>query len=282
MARPAASRAGIPPRATREVSSRAVSGTRAYAGGGFIAAGAVRRRNLAALNLTTGQPTPWNPGPDQTVNALTVGYSGSAFAVHVGRELTTIGSPARPHLAKVNLGGGGASSPWDAGVDGSVRTLALSGDTLYAGGAFNHFGGAARSRLGAVRLATAVATGWVPAVNGLPATILVGAGGIFVGGEFTTPKLHVAKFDKLGAVQAWTANADSVVYALGIIGNNLYVGGGFVNIAGQPRLRLAAVNAQTGALASWNPSANGAVRAFATANGGIFVGGSFSNIGGFT
>src|SRR5207253_621660 len=56
----------------------AVLGNTAYIGGNFTKCGTVAapgmqtRINLAAIDLSTGQPTPWNPGCNGTVRALSI------------------------------------------------------------------------------------------------------------------------------------------------------------------------------------------------------------------
>jgi hypothetical protein len=63
-----------------------------------------------------------------------------------------------------------------------------------------------------------------------------------------------------------------------LVGGRIYLAGSFTSVDGVPRMRLAAIDANTGRLTGWNPSANATVRDLATgANGGrIFAGGDFN------
>lgn len=79
----------------------------------------------------------------------------------------------------------------------------------------------------------------------------------------------------------YTPSPDNVVTAtlLDATNNTLWVGGAFNNIGGQPRQRLAYLNAD-GTAASFRCDANGTVRTIKFAGGGnIWVGVDFTSIG---
>ena len=72
------------------------------------------------------------------------------------------------------------------------------------------------------------------------------------------------------------------VYSIAVQADGkILVGGIFTNIGGQPRNRIARLDATTGAADSFNPNANNEVDSIAVqADGKILVGGFFTNIGG--
>src|SRR5690606_37605129 len=73
---------------------------------------------------------------------------------------------------------------------------------------------------------------------------------------------------------------DRKVYAIASDGQGgWYLGGDFTEVDGQPRARLAHVNA-LGQLTDWNPGANGPVRTLAVHNNVIYAGGQFAQAGG--
>ena len=110
----------------------AVDGPTLYAGGTFDNVGSQIRKNLAAIDRTTGEATAWNPAPDNVIYALTVGPS----AVYAGGNFSTIGGQARSRLAALDKGAG-LATPWSAIILGRwPAALSLSGNTLYAGGSF--------------------------------------------------------------------------------------------------------------------------------------------------
>ena len=113
----------------------------------------------------------------------------------------------------------------------------------YAGGSFSTVGGQSRQTLAALDTTTGNATSWNPTP----------AGRSFVG-----PSIR----------------------ALAVSGSTVYTAGGFTSIGGQPRNKLAALDAGTGNATSWNPDPNGEVKALAISGSTVYVGGSYSVIGG--
>ncbi len=85
---------------------------------------------------------------------------------------------------------------------------------------------------------------------------------------------------------------DHPVYAIVRDGGTIYTGGVFTQVhphptqvnptgaGGQPRNRIAALDAATGTATAWNPNANGGVYALAVSGNTVYVGGDFTEIGG--
>jgi len=114
------------------------------AGGAFQNAGGQPRAHAAALDTASGLATPWNPAPNNWIQALAVTDS-SEFAAGF---FASAGGQPRPYLAELDTLAGGATG-WDAAVNGGVLTLAAGGGALIAGGSFTtvglrHCGGLAR------------------------------------------------------------------------------------------------------------------------------------------
>lgn len=179
------------------------------------------------------------------------------------------------------------------GTNGPVYALAVSGNTLYVGGAFSqlaHYSGA-----GVVVDATtggrlADSPAWTstefPPGGIVFAVAPDGAGGWFIGGIFSTvgglARQNLAHIAANRTVSAWNPGANAPVRALLTSGTTLYVGGDFTQIGGQPRGRLAALHTTTAAVQAWNPGVgvNGIVQALALLDTTLYVGGDFSQIGG--
>ncbi len=70
-----------------------------------------------------------------------------------------------------------------------------------------------------------------------------------------------------------------MVFALEVRGNTVYTGGVFTNVGGQPRDRLAALDATTGLATAWNPGADSDVQTLAVSDTMVLVGGNFNIIG---
>jgi len=80
--------------------------------------------------------------------------------------------------------------------------------------------------------------------------------GLFIAGKFNTvdgvTKRKVAKLNTNGdLIGAFTANADAKVTTLDDDGQRLYLGGNFISVNSQPRIRLAAVDIATGVVSSF-------------------------------
>ena len=107
---------------------------------------------------------------------------------------------------------------------------------------------------------------------------------VYIGGQFTSvgrgmPYAVPINKSSNDAV-IYTAQPNGPVRAIIEDGSGgWYIGGEFTQVAGQPRNRLARINAD-GTLNPWNPDCNGMVNTIALLNSTVFVGGVFSNVNG--
>jgi hypothetical protein len=173
------------------------------------------------------------------------------------------------------------------GVDNTVAALALSGNTLYVGGAFSWVG---PSTGGLVALdkhsATPVAS--FPKVTGYVYRAAAdGHDGWFLAGNFTgvggMPRYCFAHILADGSVAPWNPNPNRVPYGAGWLlasGNTVYVSGGFATISGKSRRYIAALDATTAEALDWDARADGFAVPYAVRGNTIYVGGLFNHIGG--
>ena len=205
------------------------------------------RARLIAVDATTGEPKPWNPQPDGTVNSIALQGS----TLFIGGRFTMVGNGApemRMRLAAVRTDDLGTVTSWNP-TDGSfagnvqgVQRIALSGDgsKLYFGGGFTQVGGVSRSRLAAATTDTGTITSWDPSLlmstspNSTRVTgISVANGYVVVGGNFntvggSTTRQGVAAWrDSDGALLNWTANLGTDSF-----GNPVFASGIGVTVAG--------------------------------------------------
>jgi hypothetical protein len=168
-------------------------------------------------------------------------------------------------------------------VELNAASAWVSGDTVFvAGGTATHTGGGA---VFSFQSGTPVPE--TPRVVGdVYAVVPDGAGGWFIGGEFSAvsgiPRANLAHIQADLTVADWNPGANGSVRALAFSGSVLFVGGGFTAAAGQPRRGLAAINV-TGAALAWNPGAEGGwVEALALNSDGtrLYAGGRFTTVGG--
>jgi hypothetical protein len=274
----------------------AVTG-KAYVGGTFSIINSVPRTNLAAIDETSGAALPWNPTTNAMVEALLVNGS----TVYLGGQFTDVSGTTRNRAAAVD-GVTGALSGFNPNVDQfgfntTVKTFAISGSTLYMGGTFETVRSLDRIGIAAVNASTGTPTTWNPFSNGPVNAITYVEGGVFtgpfliVGGGFTSiggqARDYVSILDPGTAAAGNPLNSPNgpvrsiVVEPLppGFGGyNQIFLGGSFSSVAGQPRNNIASL-AAFGVVTSWNPDASGPVETMARVGSTIYAGGIFNIIG---
>ena len=293
------------PGANDTVHALALSGSALYAGGNFTLlqgsiGGPYTRNRLAAIDTVTANPTAWNPGANDIVYALALSgsalYAGGAFSSLQGSS----GGPyARNYLAAIDTVTANPTA-WNPKANDAVWTIALSGNTVYAGGEFTSIQGSsggpyARNNLAAIDASTANPTTWNPDVNNEVFTLALSGTTLYAGGAFTMLQGasdgpyaagHVAAIDTVTAnPTAWNPNLDGPVYTISVTGNTVYAGGEFSTLLGASGLscardNIAAISAATGNPTAWNPGADGAVKAIASTGPVVYAGGGFREIGG--
>ncbi len=251
-------------------------------GGGLMSLGAVTRQNLAAIDIATGEVTPWNPGASSWVNAMSVGGS----SLYLGGSFTIVGGVGRNGFAAVDLASG-VTTAWNPPAPNStVECVAAHGNTVYVGGGFTDLGGTTRNHVAALDASTGALTAWNPSADNWVRTVAARDGRVFVGGMFGT--LGGASRANLGAVDSvtgsalpWVANAANAVEC--VVPDDqgrLYVGGWFDAINGTTRHRIARLDAASGALDAWNPGDGGVVDHIVPAGSQVFASGILTSMGG--
>lgn len=205
-------------------------------------------------------------------------------------------------------------------TNGTVYTLAIVGNTVYAGGRFTsvrpHGSPAgtnevARTNLLAFDLVTGALLPWAPGVAGTPFTgssdfctktatgqtlcdavfrIRSSPDGsrIYVGGDFTSingvARYRAAAFDTAtgNLVSTFRPALSSRVRALAVTADRVYLGGAFTSVDGTARQRITAVDLNGRAVAGFNASSDFDVWAMAPSVDGsrVVVGGRFGKLSG--
>jgi hypothetical protein len=212
-------------------------------------------------------------------------YLGGAFTVI--NQWTS--AEWRSYLAEVDATTGIVTS-WDPAPDSSVLALAISGSTLYSGGAFTmvNTGGTptARKYLAAFDRSTGTATAWDPSAGSMVYTLATDGSTVYAGGFFqsvgsgptATTRRFLAAFDAAtGAATAWDPNPDLFAWALALSGDRIYAGGYFTGMGGVKRNYLAALG-PGGAPTAWDPDPSGPVTALALSGNILYAGGMFTTV----
>jgi hypothetical protein len=210
----------------------------------------------------------------------------------IGGRFAGVGGLPRWNLAHILADG--SVDAWAPDPDGAVFALALSGNTLYVGGRFNHIGGETRDHLAAFDVTNGRLTDWAPDANGYVYGIFAPGDTIYVGGTFGRiggeSRACIAALDtKTGRATPWNPGADDAVVAFALHGRTLYVGGAFYNIGGRFRRFLAALDLDSDSASTWDmgiaqtPSnfySPPGVADLEIAGNTLYIGGRFTRIGG--
>jgi RHS repeat-associated protein len=245
--------------ANDDVEALAISGTNLYAGGSFTNIGGQARKQIAALALTTGAATGWNPAsPGGTsVHSLAVGSS----AVYVGGDFTAIGGQLRRYAAALDKTTGQPTA-WDPNLGDDVYAIGLYGGKVFAGGSFRAADVVQRQNLAALDASTGQATAWAPRPDGSVRALSAAEGQLYVGGDFTT----IAGFRRQGLASFTDTNTPKLttnwipqathVYDLQAAFGRLYVGSQNLSWEGKTRTNVGAFSLASGSLLdSWAPGA---------------------------
>jgi len=263
-------------------------------GGEFTLVNSVQRLRLARLNTDGSLDTSFNP---------TLLFNGAVYAlaqapdgkIYFGGSFEDAGGSGRDHFARLNADGSLDTGFNDTGVDDTVRAIALDWDQyrIYIAGDFTMVGDFLRPRLARV---------WPSGnINN----------GFNIGGHHTLSRLSLAPMPDGGVlaglggtsigIQRWSEDGslDPTFDAGGINGpvnsivrdqtGNIYIGGGFTEVGGLSRQRLARLwsNGWVDIAFSDTPITFGTVPAPATVhsmllegNGKLVAAGEFSQVDG--
>jgi hypothetical protein len=267
------------------ISLMAFSGRRLFVGGFTGQIGDIYRNGVASYNVNSRKITGWNPlaAGICTVASL-VDYH--PHHVIIGGQFTQIGGKARNNIARLNTSTGIADT-WNPNASASISCMQLHKDLLYVSGTFASIGGLSRNSLAALDTSAGQAnTTFVPpSPNASINVLMVVDSTLFMGGRFQflngINRNHCASLNaRTGALNSWDPNVSQEVFAMGIKGNSMYLGGKFehVNSPG-PRPFLAELVLSTGRITQWNPLTNDVVYALALGDSNMYVGGHFYSTG---
>ena len=264
----------------------ATIGSRLYAGGRFQIIG-----GLVTSGVASWDGTRWSAlgtGINGAVGALQV----SGTTLIVGGSFTSAGGLAATNVARWDGLNWSALGSLSSQPVGEVLALAEFNGEIFAGGDFQTTSGAAANYLARWNGAQ-----WLPVgggVDGIVYALHRIADGLYAGGAFKTAGGQtvngIARWDGVNwaPLDQGVRGGLAAVYALSSIETNLYVGGDFTQVSGDPWFT-------TGGLARWIDGGSRtnqwrnlpgvgqvSVRALRGFEGRLFVGGRFDGIGGTT
>lgn len=287
------------PDASAGVSAMVLSGSTLYVGGSFITIDGQSRSKIAALDTTASAgsiASAWDPSADGTASIMSMVLDGTML--YLGGDFTTVDSQSRNYIAALDTtaSAGNIATAWDPDADALVRSLVLTGSTMYAGGEFTNIGGQARSYIAALDTTTDTsnATAWNPDADGAVYVLLQSGSTLYTGGMFDNISSPAGSFSRsniaalntsTGTPTSWDPGANNRVRSMALSGTTLYVGGNFQgpnSIGGASRDFLAALDTgtDTNNATDWNPTADSEVWTLVYSGSTLYAGGFFTNMGG--
>lgn len=268
------------------VSTLLVRGRTLYVGGSFKVIGGAARQGLAALDLSSGAATSWDPKAirDFVAGAYFNAIVASGDTLFIAGEADSLGGAPSSYLAALSAQTGERFS-WDPHPNWEVSTLAYSSGAIYAGGAFTSMGPwVKRHNLAAFDAVSGAVTSWAPEPDYIVQDILTRSGVVYVAGSFSSvggqPRAGVAALDPVtGLANPWNPRVNGAVYSMAPWRDAVLIGGSFSAVGGASRSNLAAIDTASGQVTTWDPSANDIVYTVVPGDSVIYVGGWFGSIG---
>ncbi len=250
-----------------------------YVAGDFSAVGDTPRDGVAHIEADGSVDGAFAPHPGAG-DVLAIAVSGEH--VYLGGNFRSMDGRARAGIAAVD-----ATTGFVADFDpnprpdpnmqhaGTVRALAASGTTIYAGGTFTHMGGQPRSSVAALNAATGTATAFAASPDDDVHAMTISGSTVFVGGTFRevggVARKGLAGLDATsGALTSFDSDrVDGPVLALAASGGGVFVGSN----------GLVSLEADTGTLRrefdTGFPASS--VQALAVAGSTLYAGGQFGH-----
>ncbi len=274
------------------VDAIAPSGTALYLGRG---PGSAVPAHLAKIDSTSGATdTTFTqiPSANYGVNAIAVAGS----SLYVGGSFTTYRNSPAHDLAKIDATTGALDTTFtqSTGANDQVDAVAVSGNTVYAGGAFSTYRGAPIAQVAKFAIATDEADPTFSAIAGPNSAVLslalVGSS-LYLAGPFTA--VNGQNVPSLAKIDATTGTLDTTFsqpfglaggFAQSVLSVNgaLYVGGSFQTYRGTTTGSLVRLDPASGVLDTTfaaGAAASGSILALAAAGTSLYIGGTFTSYG---
>jgi hypothetical protein len=282
------------------ITSIYIDSSNIYVGGGFTMVANHPVNYIARFSRITGKAdTAWHPNPNYP--SMTRIYSITAFGndIFFGGVFNTVNGRLRTSLAKVSMTDGSLDSNWRSllGLDNNnipnVNRLAVFGNELFVGGAFNSIGGLIRKNIARFDNKTGrLDPNWYPEVNEPIYAFCLTDDYVYIAGKFTEVnhigRKYLVRLKKSdGSVDlTWHPDLEFDEYTnpafLKIVANSLsvYFVGNFYRINGiDVYSTLVKVDAFSGALdADWSPNPGNDVFDLKLRNNFLYVVGRFTSI----
>ncbi|MCW5849320.1 MAG: VCBS repeat-containing protein [Anaerolineae bacterium] len=272
-----------------------------YLGGDFDTAGGVTVNNVARYNPTTNTFSALGTGT-VGVDSRVLALASLGSDIYLGGFFFDAGGIHAKHVARYNptansfstLGSGVLGN---IGTNAEVDSLLGLGSDLYVGGAFSTAGGTSVSYLARYNPTadsfSPVGTSPNFGVDAPVAAMAALSGDLYLGGSFLnaggTSVNWITRYNVTGnsfsALGGGTVGTNGQVYALTVLGGEVFLGGLFTQAGGTTVNKIARYSVagdSFSALGSGTVGTDGTVLALAALAGDVYLGGEFTAAGGTT
>jgi hypothetical protein len=273
------------------VHALAFMGNDLYVGGEFGTAGGSGSNAFAKWSTTP--PGAWTAFGASSPNNPVRAFAVKGTYLYVGGALTMAGTVGVNYMAEYDT----VNNTWSGcgnGLTDAVLALAKKGSDIYVGGAFGRMAGIPVGRVAQFKTSTGQ---WLPlggGVDGNVYALLVKGNDVYVGGSFSNaynPNGNPVAANNIAVwsttKKQWSAligggvnnGVQGTVYALAVMGNNLYVGGGFEKIGLNDALHVARWDIKNKAWDHLAEGMNGDVYVLVVKGQYLYAGGAFTTAG---
>lgn len=249
-----------------------------FIAGSFDTVASMARKNLASINILTGQLRNWRADVIGSVEEMSIASNN----LYIGGTFYQVGIAIRSNLAGINVLNNSVTN-FNPGVDGTVNAVAIRGNTLYIGGNFSSIGFDNKNYLAGINISNGTLTGNLPNVNGEVHIILASSDTLLTAGNFSSfGGKNLSNFavinNQTGEALGNNLEINGPIYDLELVGNEILVAGDFTSIGSSLRVGVAIVDTAL-IPTSWDAESDGKVNDALVLGNTIYLAGEFTTIG---
>lgn len=217
--------------------------TSLYIAGEFKDIKGTSRRNMAAVNPVSGVVQPWNPSPNDFVNAILFNDS----SIYLGGSFDSLAGHRRFRVGAVSLGNNAKIRSFAPNANYDVNRLAKDSAYLYVTGDFSTISSSSRTKIARFKLSDLSLDAWEPKITSSSADVsglAIYDSFTLFSGTFTTVnsviRRNLASYNRYtGVLGSWNPTFDNAVNYINHTGDNVFTGGQFKFINSEKHQYLA-------------------------------------------
>ena len=205
-----------------------------YIGGQFTTINGMDRNYIAAVSTSTGSVLSWAPEANNYVRTMTLDNG----TIYAGGDFTIMNTLPRNSVAAID-GSTASVSTWDpnVGATSAIHSIILNGDDMYVGGEFSSIGGLSIEYIAQIDRATGEVNPWELdffANHTKVYDMVLNNDILYFGGNFGTDggetRKNMAAVNTNVTLTTWNPDVPNSVTAVGYLGDQIYMGGTFLEV----------------------------------------------------